>query len=102
MNRKIHKIGNTYRYEICDEDLVLGRHYIDLAEDGFFLVSEICFDADEYVRDVDVFGTYFFRGEKKEEVLYIRLGKDIPVKDILSGKYTAGEVLQLPWDEYSL
>jgi hypothetical protein len=115
MRELLKKIGETkdvvvYQYEFCDEDILRNRDEIDLFEEGEFIakyiVLEFAKEDGKMFPQVEVYGTYFSPTGKRIQnailTIDLVLIKPIYFKDIVKGKKTAGEILSLPWDFWTV
>jgi len=109
----ILKEDKEVRYELADEDVIKGRHFIDLGEDGDFYVESVNIEFTEddklFDRGIEIEGTYVTReGEKyKNATLRVDLrlppGVRITREDIRKGKYTPGEIIKdFEWEWYAI
>jgi len=108
MKRLLKKIRkNKYIYEFSDKDIIKGKHYIDLFEDGEFIAEEIEI---EFTDDgllwerIEIYGTYIDpEGKKWKTSMTVHLDLkhvDITLDDVKKGIWSAGDIISLGWDSY--
>jgi len=116
MNKLFKKVFETedvveYRYDICDEDIIQNRHKVDLGEDGEFIAKHVVLEFSkedgEMFPSIEIFGIY--KPPKiglaiKNAILTVDLNlkESIKLKDIEKSKWTAGEIIALPWEHWAV
>jgi hypothetical protein len=99
---------NKYEIEMCDEDIIKKRNFFDLGEVGDFWAHSIIVETNDegYILcNIVLKGLYKpIGGEEREEILDAILvdTNDVKLEDIISGKYTAGEIAKMEWDEFQI
>jgi hypothetical protein len=107
--KKIKKIGrNRYKIGVCDEDINKGLDFVDLGEDGDFIVDSIVIETDDkgfVINPIEIIGLYKpLRGKVRKETMYVWIDRRyiIHIDEIKNNEYTAGEIVKLPWIEFQI
>jgi len=110
MNRYLKQIGDKkYRLRVSDEDIIKRRTMFDLGSVGDFEMTALIFEIDEdgyLMRQIVLEGIYLYRGKERKDILNVNIdGNELPdihIDDIIEGRWTAGEIANLPWDEFQI
>jgi hypothetical protein len=101
MNRLLSKYCDIYRYEFDDEDIYKDLNVVSLSDDKEFIADYIFFKANPFVRVVEAKGSFVvYNGNgyiKKPSSLLIELAVPIRRVDIVSCRYSAGNILHMPY-----
>jgi hypothetical protein len=95
--KKLVKVGQVYKYDFNDNDILTGKLRLKLSDNTEFLADYVTFVVEKnMVKEITTRGNLFNKDTQKKEKrkIHIMFREAVPFVEIKSGKISAGDLLQ--------